>query len=314
MQGPGGTAEFRIVARVVIPSLGDAQAVADGAILTGAGLDRVDEPSAELSHAWVVATTADHVDPRAIERRLARLPDVGDPETIGTEAPRLPLEVRRLQQVDNLPYFLAGFLALLGATAIGYTLATSVRRRRGELAVLKTLGFTRRQLGAMIAWQATTVACIGIVLGVPLGIIVGRLIWRTITDSAGVAFSPEVSIMFVVGAALAALLFANAVASLAGRAGRTRLARHRPASRVAHDGRRSRCSARSRASPTFLNGLSVFCRHIWFDPRRRSSHWFRTRRIGSSRTRSRTTHAGPAPNSVPVFVPLPDATMMREGR
>ena len=218
MQGPGGTAQFRIVARVVIPSLGDAQAVADGAILTGAGLDRVDEPSAELSHAWVVATTADHADPRAIEQRLARLPDVGDPETIGIEAPRLPLEVRRLQQVDNLPYFLAGFLALLGATAIGYTLATSVRRRRGELAVLKTLGFTRRQLGAMIAWQATTVACIGIMLGVPLGIIVGRLIWQTITDSAGVAFSPEVSIMFVVGAALAALLFANAAASLAGRA------------------------------------------------------------------------------------------------
>ena len=64
MQGPGGTAQLRIVARVVVPSLGDAQAVADGAILTGAGLDRVDEPSAELSHAWVVATTADHVDPR----------------------------------------------------------------------------------------------------------------------------------------------------------------------------------------------------------------------------------------------------------
>ena len=64
MQGPGGTAQFRIVARAVLPSLGDAQAVADGAILTGAGLDRVDEPSAELSHAWVVATIADHADPR----------------------------------------------------------------------------------------------------------------------------------------------------------------------------------------------------------------------------------------------------------
>jgi hypothetical protein len=218
MQGPGGTAQFRIVARVVIPSLGDAQAVADGAILTGAGLDRVDEPSAQLSHAWVVATTANHAEPRAIERSLARLPDVGDPETTGIERPRLPLEVRRLQQVDNLPYFLAGFLALLGATAIGYTLATSVRRRRSELAVLKTLGFTRRQLGATIAWQATTVACIGIVLGVPLGIIAGRLTWQTITDSAGVAYSPEVSITFIVGAALAALLFTNAAAGLAGRA------------------------------------------------------------------------------------------------
>ncbi len=218
VQGPGGTAQYRIVARVVMPSLGDARAVADGAILTGAGLDRVDDPAAELSHAWVVATTSDDADPREVERRLAELPDLGEPGVSGIEAPRVPLEVRRLRQIDRLPHFLAGFLALLGAAAIGYALATSVRRRRGELAVLRTLGFTRRQLVATIGWQATTVACTGIVLGVPLGIIGGRLVWQAITDRAGVAFSPEVSILFVVGAALAALLFANTAALVAGRA------------------------------------------------------------------------------------------------
>ena len=218
VEGPGGTARFRIVGRVVLPSLGDAQAVADGAILTGAGLDRLDDPAAELSHAWVVATIADQVDRHAVERRLARLPDVGDPETSGIEAPRLPLEVRRLQQVQNLPLFLAGFLAVLGAAAIGYTLMTSIRRRRHEYAILKTLGFTHRQLAAAIAWHATTVAGVAIALGIPAGIVVGRLIWRAVSDNTGIAFSPTVSVLLLLGAAIATLTFANVAASLPGRA------------------------------------------------------------------------------------------------
>jgi ABC-type antimicrobial peptide transport system permease subunit len=218
VEGPRGAAAFRIVGRVVIPSLGDSQAVADGAILTGAGLDRLDDPAAELSHAWVVATIAHTGDRRAIEENLAKLPDVGDPETIGVEGPRLPLEVRRLQQVDHLPIVLAGVLALLGAAALGYALATSIRRRRSEHAVLKTLGFTRRQLAAAIAWQATTVAGISIAIGIPAGIVVGRLIWRAVSDNTGLAYAPEVPLLVLVGTALAALILANLAASVAGRA------------------------------------------------------------------------------------------------
>lgn len=217
VEGPGGTAQLRIVGRVVLPSLADAQAVADGAVLAGSGLDRLDDPAAELSHAHVVAKIADDADPRAVVQRLARLPDVGDPETIGVVRPRAPLEVRRLQQVDNLPLFLAGFLALLGAAAIGYTLVTSIRRRQREFAVLKTLGFTRRQLAGAVAWQATIVACIGIMCGIPGGIMIGRRIWRAVADSTGVASFPAVSLMLLLSAALAALLIANAAATLAGR-------------------------------------------------------------------------------------------------
>ena len=146
------------------------------------------------------------------------LPDVGDPGTIGVEGPRLPLEVRRLQQVDHLPFFLAGFLALLGAAALGYALATSIRRRQREHAVLKTLGFTRRQLAAATAWHATTVASIGIAVGIPAGIVVGRLIWRAVSDNTGVAFAPRVSVVVLIGTAMAALAIANVAASMAGRA------------------------------------------------------------------------------------------------
>ena len=61
--------------------------------------------------------------------------------------------------------------------ALALTLTTSVRRRRRDLALLKTLGFTRRQLAATVAAQASIVALLGIVVGVPVGIVAGRSLW-----------------------------------------------------------------------------------------------------------------------------------------
>jgi hypothetical protein len=217
-EGPAGSSTYTVVGRAAIPALGDStQALADGAIFTGPGLDRLDDPRAELSHGWVVVRFEPGADARSSVRRFARLPGVGDPETSGVSPAVLPLEVRRLQQVDDLPYALAGFLALLGATAIGYALVTSIRQRRLDLAILKTLGLRRRQLAASIAWQATTVALVGIVLGIPLGIIIGRVIWRAVVERTGVVFSPDIPTLTVTAVAVVTILFANVVAYLPAR-------------------------------------------------------------------------------------------------
>ena len=61
--------------------------------------------------------------------------------------------------------------------ALGLTLVTSVRRRRTDLALLKSLGFTKRQLASAIAWQASVAVGIGCVIGIPLGIALGRFLW-----------------------------------------------------------------------------------------------------------------------------------------
>ena len=47
---------------------------------------------------------------------------------------------------------------VLAVAALGHTLVSSIRRRRRDLATLKTLGFTRGQVSATVAWQATTFA------------------------------------------------------------------------------------------------------------------------------------------------------------
>ena len=63
------------------------------------------------------------------------------------------------------------------SSALGLTLLASVRRRRRDLALFKTLGFTRRQLASVVAWQSSVAVGLGTVVGVPLGIVFGRLLW-----------------------------------------------------------------------------------------------------------------------------------------
>ena len=54
------------------------------------------------------------------------------------------------------------------------------------MGLLKALGFVSRQVGATVYWQATTVTLVGLVVGVPVGIALGRVIWRAFALNVGV--------------------------------------------------------------------------------------------------------------------------------
>ena len=99
-----------------------------------------------------------------------------------------------------------------------HTLVTSVRRRRRDLAVLKTLGFTRGQVGATIAWQAITFAVVAFAFGLPLGVAVGRWAWQLTADALGVSSAPVVPLAAVLAVAAGAVVAANLVAAVPGRA------------------------------------------------------------------------------------------------
>jgi transposase len=76
--------------------------------------------------------------------------------------------------------FTAIYAALAGNPGIpplGLTLIASVRRRRRELAPLKTVGFTQRQLAATVAWQSSVSAIAGVIVALPLGIGIRRWLW-----------------------------------------------------------------------------------------------------------------------------------------
>jgi ABC-type antimicrobial peptide transport system permease subunit len=62
----------------------------------------------------------------------------------------------------------------------------SARRRRRELAVLKSLGLTRRQMTSVVAWQTTTLIVVAVVFGLPLGVATGHWAWNEFALSLGV--------------------------------------------------------------------------------------------------------------------------------
>jgi FtsX-like permease family len=109
-------------------------------------------------------------DARAAQRRLGSLADAsGDYAGPAT----LPTAVVSLGKLRALPFALAVFFALLAIATVAHALVTTVRRRRHDLAVLRSIGFTRRDARVAIAWQATAIAIAGLVVGVPLGIVAG---------------------------------------------------------------------------------------------------------------------------------------------
>jgi len=136
-----------------------------------------------------------------------------------------PAEIINYGSLGTTPTLLGAALAAGAIVALGLTLVASVRRRRRDLALLKTLGFTRTQLASAIAWQSTVAVTIGTAVGIPLGVIVGRFVWDLFAEEINAVPAPAVPVTSVVLIAVAALVLANVVAAVPGRvAARTKTA------------------------------------------------------------------------------------------
>jgi hypothetical protein len=136
-----------------------------------------------------------------------------------------PGEIVNYRSMSRTPLYLGLALAVGAIVALALTLITSVRRRRRDLALLKTLGFTRRQLAAVVSWQSTIAVGIGTAIGVPVGIILGRALWNLFARDIHAVPEPTVPGLTVALIALGALVLANLVAAVpAQQAARTKTA------------------------------------------------------------------------------------------
>ncbi len=128
-----------------------------------------------------------------------------------------PAEIVDYGSVGKLPAVLGLALALGAVVALGLTLVASVRRRRRDLALLKSLGLTGRQLAAIVRWQSTFAVSVGMVVGIPLGVVVGRTLWDLFAHEINAVAAPSVPAVVVILIAVGALVLANAVAAFPGR-------------------------------------------------------------------------------------------------
>jgi ABC-type lipoprotein release transport system permease subunit len=79
--------------------------------------------------------------------------------------------------------------------------------------VLRALGLTPQQVRTTVAWQATTLAVVGLVLGIPLGIALGRTVWRLVAERTPVQYVPPLAVLVLLLVVPIAVLVANVLAA-----------------------------------------------------------------------------------------------------
>nr|MDQ6911070.1 FtsX-like permease family protein [Actinomycetota bacterium] len=132
-------------------------------------------------------------------------------------AAQRPAEIVNSSEVGGSPQLLAGALALGAMASLGLALATSVNRRRRDLALLKALGFTRHQIGATVAWQATATVAVGLLIGVPVGVLAGRALWELFARQLDVVPLASVPVLVLTGLVVGTVVLANLIAAVPAR-------------------------------------------------------------------------------------------------
>ena len=128
-----------------------------------------------------------------------------------------PAEIVNYRSMGTTPATLGAALAAGAVTALALTLVASVRRRRRDFALLKTLGFTYRQLGAVVAWQSSVAVGIGVIAGVPIGIVLGRWLWDLFAHTIHAVPEPTIPTLSIALVIIGALVLANIVAAIPAR-------------------------------------------------------------------------------------------------
>ncbi len=210
-------AKFRVVGIGLLPEQPGHSPYDRGLWVTPKGLTRFGE--IETGDRELLIDFDTHRRPAALSATLQKA--IGGP--VSVEPAVLPAGARDMSSVRRLPVALAVFLAILAAGVSIHALANTVQRRRRDLAVLRALGFTPRQVRGMIVSQATTIGLVGVVVGVPLGLVVGRSGWRWVARSVPFLYRAPVAAVAVIVVIPAALAILNVLAAFPARAaGRVR--------------------------------------------------------------------------------------------
>jgi hypothetical protein len=206
---------FTVTGSGLVPE-GFHNSYADGGWLTDSGFDALFKGF--KFHLVYVSVTASERTPAAGPRLSAALGRenrmLGD---FQLSSPEPLTQLTALRDVRDLPRFLGAFLAVLGIGAVGHALVTAVRRRSGQLAVLRAVGMTPWQCRTVALTHATVIGLVGLLFGLPLGLALGRIVWRTVADYTPFQYVPPLDVMALLLLIPATLLAVNLLAIWPGR-------------------------------------------------------------------------------------------------
>lgn len=210
-RGPTGARfELTVVGRTLLPllALGQDLSVAENGLIHVDLLERLGGAALDLA----IVDLAPGTSPDQLRSALDEqgLMDGTGPALSG---PTYSADLRGYDSMRHTPLLLAGVLAVLGVGVLAHTVTGVARRRRRELAILRCLGFTSRDLRRSVRWNAVTIVAMCLALAVPVGVATGRALWTSFADGIGVVDDPitptwavlVVAVLTVVGAVVLAI-------------------------------------------------------------------------------------------------------------
>jgi hypothetical protein len=204
---------FRVTGLAVVPGFGPNDGLGEGGIVTMGGLHRIDA-NALVTGAAVNLNIS-------FEQFFSSLPEFADAPPNPSFRPPAIVNVSRIRAI---PFVLAAVLAALALLTAGHGILSSVRARRRELAILRSLGADRGWITRVVHWQATVLTALPAVAGIPLGLVVGRLVFAGFADSMGAVRDAALPLVVLLLGAIGVVVVANAVAAL----GSQRIRRREP--------------------------------------------------------------------------------------
>ena len=216
--GARRTATFRVVSQESLPVLGGAVSLGSGAVLTTAGYEDAVCPRSSRRATCIDAALATSDGGGMLVRVIpgaqgkAAINHYLDSYRSTTVLANTPTSLVNFGEAVNFPLIFGAMLAVVGAATLTHLLVVSVARRRREIGLLKVLGFVNRQVASAVAWQATTLALIGIIIGVPLGVAAGQAIWKAFANNLGAVPVSVVPMWLVGGLAAGVIVVGNLLA------------------------------------------------------------------------------------------------------
>jgi predicted lysophospholipase L1 biosynthesis ABC-type transport system permease subunit len=215
----GSTRQFNVVGQAVFARFAPYPAseptgLGTGAAMTLAGLSRFGPLNSDSSVSPLAGGPFVLVDavPGTDASLFERLAFHDNPDAGLVLAAQRPTVVQSYQQLERMQLLLAGLLVLLAVSTTYQLLASTVRRRRRDLALLRTLGFTSGQLRRSILVQSMTLMALSTAIAIPIGLIAGRWLWILTSDWLGIPERSLVPIGAVAIVALAALIIGAGIA------------------------------------------------------------------------------------------------------
>jgi hypothetical protein len=211
------TVPFRVVSQVSLPVLAGTVSLGTGAVITLAGYEQAvcpPGPKQTACRAAVLEVSNGGMLVSVVpgRRGVAAINYYFDRYRSLTALAVAPTSLINFGEAVNFPLLFGAILAIFGAATLLHMLVVSVARRRQEIGLLKVLGFVRRQVASVVGWQATTLALVGIVIGIPSGVVVGQAVWTAFAGDLGAVPVSVVPVWLIAALIVGVLVVANLIA------------------------------------------------------------------------------------------------------